>query len=457
MRKAKVFSHETIMPRMSWSPKNLYNLIARSTVPFHMSQTSFTKTSLTMYQQRWRSKRFLRGYHGDWIPEKRFKRWFLPTDLPRFLPPSPASSSSSSSSSVRRRSSARKGGIIDMALTSRKTLDGGKLTKTERMPTASLFMRDVERRLDVVTFRCCFARSAYEARALVVQGKVKLNGVKTTDPNVLLRPGDLISVEPSAIPMLSRELAKKALAAKAKDSQLEEVGNEALAVELAEEVKEDAQAASSSEEGSGAKKVVEQEGREESCEEAAVEASSSSTESSEGEEGEKKSKGKNKGTGGRKEKVLPPGVLPFTLPPFAAPFLFIPPHLETSFTTCSAIYIRHPTIVPHKSRPVQEGGERSDEPKLTYRTDIASPYPAGGELYSMAWELYARNSPRVRAGARRKKVEGEVGRNGFLSARSKDDDRKRVAQRRGWGRIKPVRGWNPDVTTSKQNHLSRST
>ena len=42
--------------------------------------------------------------------------------------------------------------------------------------------------------------------------------------------------------------------------------------------------------------------------------------------------------------ALPAGVLPFHLPPFAAPFLFIPPYLDVSFRTCSAIYLRHPTL-----------------------------------------------------------------------------------------------------------------
>lgn len=139
----------------SWSPHNLYNLIARSTVPYHSNETSFRKTALTMYQQRWRSKRFLRGYHGEHIPERRFRRWFLPTDLPRLenLKLDGASPASSSSKGV-------------------------EISGEEKMPIASLFLRDVERRLDVIVHRCCYARSAREGRAMVVQGKVKLNGVK---------------------------------------------------------------------------------------------------------------------------------------------------------------------------------------------------------------------------------------------------------------------------------------
>lgn len=113
-------------------------------MPFYASNASFKKSSMTMYQQRWRSKKLLRGYHGDWVREKQFKRWFLPVDLPNLK--------------KSRRDPKVEGNI------------------EERMPISSLFVRDVERRLDTVVFRCCFARSAREAKALVVQGKVHVNG-----------------------------------------------------------------------------------------------------------------------------------------------------------------------------------------------------------------------------------------------------------------------------------------
>ncbi|KAG1872311.1 hypothetical protein DFJ58DRAFT_836885 [Suillus subalutaceus] len=37
---------------------------------------------------------------------------------------------------------------------------------------------------------------------------------------------------------------------------------------------------------------------------------------------------------------------PFNLPPYASPFGFIPAYAEVSFSTCSAIYVRHPTAHP---------------------------------------------------------------------------------------------------------------
>ena len=45
-------------------------------------------------------------------------------------------------------------------------------------PVGSLMFSEVERRLDVFVFRCCFAHSVYEARRLVLHGYVTLNGRK---------------------------------------------------------------------------------------------------------------------------------------------------------------------------------------------------------------------------------------------------------------------------------------
>lgn len=69
----------------------------------------------------------------------------------------------------------------------------------------------------------------------------------------------------------------------------------------------------------------------------------------------------------RASKVIPG--LPFSLPDYAAPFLFIPAYLEVSFATCSTIYVRHPTARPGYS-------------------EIPSPYEADGEIARLTWEYY---------------------------------------------------------------------
>ena len=130
----------------------------------------------------------MRGYHGDWIPERRFKRWFVPEKLPRFEVKATGAGSlagGAGRSRIARAASSR----LPLSRFGDVPSGGSEEPGAEsRVPTASLFMRDVERRLDVVVFRSCFAKSAYQARALVVQGHVKLNGFKVRiSPTITLR------------------------------------------------------------------------------------------------------------------------------------------------------------------------------------------------------------------------------------------------------------------------------
>ncbi|PWN37511.1 alpha-L RNA-binding motif-containing protein [Meira miltonrushii] len=387
MRKPlRLFAHDKqgIIPRMSWSPHNLYNLISRSTVPPNVSQISFKQVSLTMFQQRWRSKRFLRGYHGDWIGERRFRRWYLPTSVPRL-------------------------GMQGQSLASSSTERG--MTEQERLPVITLFLRDVERRLDTVVHRCCFARSAREARALIVHGKVKLNGIQTTVAGTLLNPGDLLSVEPGAVPMLSKDLARRADEQKAADFALN-TRKSATTTEL-----EESESATSTSTADQA--TIEDNQAHDRTTETPIPETTNSIRSSEASLKPSTINGKGNAEEKRDKDVLLPGVLPFNLPSFAAPFLFVPPYLEVSFTTCSAVYIRHPTITPAGA------GQR-----VLYNTDIPSPYPATGDMYSLAWEMYARDAPRIRSDVRRLRLEARIGRQGLQTARAKDQWRKVLAIRR---------------------------
>ena len=59
-------------------------------------------------------------------------------------------------------------------------------------------------------------------------------------------------------------------------------------------------------------------------------------------------------------------------------------------------------------------------------------------MFGLVWELYVRNAPRVRSDERRTKLLGRFGRHGFMSARAFEQDRRRVAIRRGWGRKRPL-------------------
>ncbi|KAK0546044.1 hypothetical protein OC846_005430 [Tilletia horrida] len=471
MRKAKLFSHDAIIPRMSWSAHNLYNLIARSTVPFHVAGTDFSRTALTMYQQRWRAKRFIRGYHGDWIPERRFKRWFLPVDLPKLASSAGAQSVATSATHLPSAASTSALGARQQASSS---------SERARMPTASLFMSEVERRLDVVVFRCCFARSVYEARQMVVHGKVKLNGQKMGDPNRLLNPGDLITVAPDSVPMLSKVLRMRAQ--RREHLKLKRAGisanqgaqkkeEEAAAGEAEAEKEGSATAAEATKsEDANATEATEKPAQAAESSDASTEATSASSEASTSEQGgastsNDKGKAKEQDSVGspaaksqqQQKPILPPGVHPFTLPAFAAPFLFVPSYLETSFSTCSAIYLRHPSIVPSSSRtrdrnadegsPFAPSYNGSNEQVPGFLSEIPSPYPASGDIFSMAWEHYARTAPRVRGDLRRIQLKARVGvvggkgskeANVVGSAGGMERERAKIV----WKRMRAVRkGW----------------
>lgn len=144
----------------SWAPANLYNLYQRTYGP-PTADTKFTKSSLSMFQQKWKAKQLVRGYHGDWIQENKFKKDYLPDSLPPII--------------------AGKG--------------KGAAAEGSKVPLASMMFAEVEKRLDTVVFRCCFADSIYRARMMVVHGKVKLNGRKVSLQALFPSPSHTCSTE----------------------------------------------------------------------------------------------------------------------------------------------------------------------------------------------------------------------------------------------------------------------
>lgn len=112
----------------------------------------------------------MRAYHGDFIPEKIFKRWYLPTFLPDVRPRTRRSDGNDA---------------VGLAKWAQKNLVADKEEKALEedrakglAPVGSLMFSEIERRIDVVIFRACMATSVYEARRLVVHGDVLLNGKK---------------------------------------------------------------------------------------------------------------------------------------------------------------------------------------------------------------------------------------------------------------------------------------
>ncbi|KAI0644025.1 alpha-L RNA-binding motif-containing protein [Trametes meyenii] len=342
MRDAKVYNFKRALPRMSWHPHNLYNLWRRSYGPLQKI-TDRVEYKETLNWRRWTAKSLLRGYHGDYINEKIFKRWYLPDNLPDVRPPEALKLSQTA-------------GLNKWALKDRAVEKATKLAEEEKRkglaPVGSLMFSEVERRIDVVIFRACFAHSVYDARRMVVHGSVLLNGKKHVNPNTRLAPGDMVSVDPKAIRFLQ-----------SRPEPLEDVEEE-----VEESTEEPAEEATTSEEAPEAT-------------EATAEAEDVSEIVEEPKDGSKKSEDRKGSRYSEKPSALPTvgsDLTPFHLPPYAAPFLFIPAYLEPSFSTCSVIYLRHPTARPGYS-------------------EIPTPWDADGEIVRLTWEWYSKRRMRIRS------------------------------------------------------------
>lgn len=153
-----------ILSLQSWHPRNLYNLWQCSFSP--KKKLDFKTSNDTLFQQRWKAKAAVRAYHGDYIPEKIFKRWYIPDNLPNIRPKKVVKGDDKES-------------LEEFA--GRKQREDEYETDEavyDMAPVGSLMFAEVERRIDTIVFRSCFAHSIYEARRLVVHGYVMLNGKK---------------------------------------------------------------------------------------------------------------------------------------------------------------------------------------------------------------------------------------------------------------------------------------
>lgn len=434
-----LFGHhdQGMLPRMSWNVHNLYNILNRTFNPRKRSEMFFTRSTATVFQQRHKAKRFCRGYHGDWIQERRFKRYFVPLRLPAFNPTgnSAGLGKGARENAVVANQAVNIGGFQkdqSPLFSGRDEYASDTLlsSATDQPPMAQLFVRDVERGLDVVVFRACFAASVYKARSMILGGHVKLNGVVTRNPGILLEPGDLVQVAPARIPFLrytEKELKKLNSAEKVTAEHDAEVQPAQEESEVKEEAKAEAEA--------------ENEGKPPSDREAAAQAASSEVQDVEAEiKDEKLDKATDEVAKKKQGELtsLPKGVRPFTQVPFAAWFLFVPPHLEVSWSTCSVIFMRYPTITVRKDQTRRPGsGFRNRtttnrrEPRdaligapgttpddVKYETDIGSPFAAAGDIYKLAWEWYQSNAPRTRGQLRRVRLMGKDARHGLVSSRA---------------------------------------
>ncbi|PPQ88197.1 hypothetical protein CVT25_005162 [Psilocybe cyanescens] len=338
MRNRNPLNLHKSLPCMSWSPKNLYNLWRRTVGPEAEELTFKVTTEQTLFQQRWRSKAAMRAYHGEYIPEKVFKRWYLPDTIPDVRP--------------RRQVFGDDQNELE-EYAKRKTKAKEKERKLEEeierkglAPVGSLMFREVERRMDVFLFRCCFVHSVYEARRLIIHGYVKLNGKKHSHANTRLAPGDMVTVDPAAIRFLQPP-----------HGPMDRI--------VGPVPKPNSTAQKSTDESKSAEQTSENVEAAEN-----VEATTEATEAT-------------KEVADIPYWKRPP--TPFYLPEYASPWLFIPAYIEVSFKTCSAVYVRHPTARPGYS-------------------EIPTPYDADGAVIRYAWEWYVQRRPRMRSQSQRARM-----------------------------------------------------
>ncbi|KZV96398.1 alpha-L RNA-binding motif-containing protein [Exidia glandulosa HHB12029] len=380
MRDRHVFSFRAALPRMSWGPQNLYNLWKRS-LGQRANEAVFTKSPRTLFQQRWISKKLLRAYHGDYIPEHIFKRWYLPAMLP----------------DVRDRVKDTTSNLLSFAGRREDLHRIKKLRENEEeqahAPVGSLMWSEIERRIDTVIFRACLTHSVYHARELVIHRHVKLNGTIHNNPNTRLAPGDMVTVNPDAIQMLSAgkpiqsrwrrsvtpltiPVAKPAPPPVEPSSSpsTSEAASSSADASASETVTSDGALPESPAESASGESSAEASSAEPSSEASSSEATSSEAPATE--ESEEPQVVTLHDADSRPSTLRQPRE--FQLPEFAAPFIFVPAYLEVSYPTCSVIYVRHPTA------------------RAGY-SEIPTPYDADGEIMRLAWEWYAIRRPRVRS------------------------------------------------------------
>lgn len=180
-----------------------------------------------------------------------------------------------------------------------------------------------------------------------------------TSPGVLLEPGDIYTVDPKEMYLLRKDnqpFTKQK--GKSAESPAEGEGEEASASETTEE----ASASETANEPESTAKEGDQ--AVEASETSASEASTSTSEAAPAAPAPAPSKPAKEA---RPARTVPGQA--FSLPDYAAPFIFLPAYLEVSFPTCSGIYVRHPTARPGYS-------------------EIASPFDADGEIMRFGWEFY---------------------------------------------------------------------
>ncbi|RCI10538.1 hypothetical protein L249_4287 [Ophiocordyceps polyrhachis-furcata BCC 54312] len=191
--------------RQTWNKHNIYNLY-RS-----VGREPLVNRNATFFQQKWAAKSKTRGYHGDHIQEKKWKRLFSRrlrsvVDMPpKYLAAYDGSE----------QATGRGSGLTTTKVTAESYSNSPKYDSSEppvsgrkgdvnkllavQFPKMTPYMQmtyaPLERRLETAIYRALFASSIREARQFCIHGAVKVNGLKMVYPAYELNPGDMFEVD----------------------------------------------------------------------------------------------------------------------------------------------------------------------------------------------------------------------------------------------------------------------
>ncbi|KAJ3354483.1 mitochondrial 37S ribosomal protein nam9 [Entophlyctis luteolus] len=320
--------------RMSWHRLNLFNLATKPRAE--------SGRGGSVFQQKWTAKRELRAYHLPNISEHQLLSRHWRSQLPSSASPTLSSTQSASASTA----------------------------SSVSVPVQALAFAELERRVDTVVFRSHFASSIFQARAFVVQGHVKVNGVQCVYPARRLNPGDMVEVDANMVTTLTpsmrtaqdeKKVTKEEEDAKPDENAPPQAKSEAGLLQADSGVSSSTAGADSPVETSTAKSEGDPQKQD-----ATTVVDAAATIDSEPDTRTKSQKKVPSALAALIEKH--PNSRPFTPHPYMAPWMFIPPYLEVCYNTCATIFLRSP--LPHASS-----------------VEIPSPHPP--DLHSLAYEWYS--------------------------------------------------------------------
>jgi hypothetical protein len=228
------------------------------------------------------------------------------------------------------------------------------------VPLATLAFTEIERRLDYLVFRANFAPSLWDARILIHQGKIKVEGTivrlrcatyrylpsharaQCRTPQLQLEPGMMFSTEPRYLKWGLHLPPRR---------DLESTGAIGSALAGMPELLEPSIPTPSPTASESSDPVESSTSTDTALEGDALPAGDDAATPIESPEAKAERRQARAAAGKARRAALLDaetetrrrGELEFRLPEYAAPSIFVPAYLEVNYRACAAVYVRHPT------------------------------------------------------------------------------------------------------------------